>query len=124
MFEIDRLADDRLDIRMSGKLDSDGMVRALDELVEKSTGIRKGKMLFDVVDYHLPSFKAIAIELARLPSMLGFIRQFARAAVLTEKKWLKVASEIEGALIPGLEIRAFARDQRSEAEAWLEEAGA
>ena len=42
-----------------------------------------------------------------------------RAAVLTEKTWLKKASEFEGALIPGLEIKAFDRDQIAEAEAWI-----
>lgn len=120
MFQIDRVFDDRLDIRMSGKLDSAGMNRALDELLEASRGIENGKMLYDVVDYHLPSLKAIAIEFSRLPSMLGFIRQFRRAAVLTDKSWLKAASEIEGALLPGLEIKAFDRDRRAEAVAWLE----
>jgi hypothetical protein len=30
-----------------------------------------------------------------------------------------MASEIEGALYPGLEIKAFARDQKKAAEAWF-----
>jgi hypothetical protein len=38
---------------------------------------------------------------------------------LSDKTWLKKASELEGILIPGLEIKAFDRDQKSEAEAWL-----
>ena len=76
-------------------------------------------MLYDVVDYHLPSFGAIGIEFSRLPSMLGLMKKFDRAAVLTDKAWLKIASEIEGALYPGLEIKAFSRDQKVEAEAWL-----
>ena len=52
--------------------------------------------------------------------MFGLIRKFDRAAVLTDKTWLKKASELEGALFPGLEIKAFDRDQKEEAEAWLE----
>lgn len=121
MFKVERVGKNRLDIQMSGKLNSEDMVKALNELVEKCKGIKNGKLLFDVVDYHLPSFKAISIEMSRIPSMLGFIKQFKRAAVLSERTWLKVASEIEGALIPGLEIKAFNRDQRAEAEAWLGE---
>jgi hypothetical protein len=40
--------------------------------------------------------------------------------VLSNKAWLKTISEIEGRLMPGLEIKAFSREEKSEAEAWLE----
>ena len=120
MFQIKRVSEDRLDIEMSGKLNSEDMEMALDELIEKSKGIGNGKMLYDVVDYHLPSLGAIAIELSRIPSMLGFIRKFNRAAMLCDDNWLKIISEMEGSLIPGLEIKAFSRKQRPEAEAWLD----
>jgi hypothetical protein len=119
MFKIMRSGDNRLDIEMSGKLDSEEMRVALDELVSKSKDIEHGTMLYDVVDFHLPSLNAIAIEFSRLPSMLGFITQFDRAAVLTDKTWLKKVSEFEGFLIPGLEIKAFSRDRKTEAEVWL-----
>ena len=96
MFQIKRASEDRLDIEMSGKLNSEDMGMALDELIEKSEGIENGKMLYDIVDYHLPSLSAIAIELSRIPSMLGFIRKFNRAAVLSDESWLKIISEMEG----------------------------
>lgn len=120
MIEIKRIDENRLDIVMSGRLDSDGMRDALDELVEKSEGISNGRMLYDVVDYQLPTLRAITIEFARLPRMLGLIRQFSKAAVLTDKSWLKTISELEGKLIPGLQIRAFEREERTTAERWLE----
>ncbi|SDK54425.1 STAS/SEC14 domain-containing protein [Microbulbifer yueqingensis] len=120
MLRVIRNGPDRLDIEMSGRLGSRDMQQALDELLEKSHGIHAGKMLFDVIDYHLPTPAAIAIELSRLPSMLRFIGKFQRAAVLTDERWLKTLSELEGKLMPGLEIRAFPRAQRGAAEAWLE----
>ena len=120
MFKVERVSKERLDIQMSGKLDSAGMSEALDELVEKSEGIESGKMLFDVIDYHLPSFGAMTIELYRMPRMLGWIRKFRRAAVLSDKSWLKKISEWEGKLIPGLVIKGFERDDRASADAWLE----
>ena len=119
MFKVTRVGENRLDIEMSGKLDAEQMEKALDELVAKSEGIESGKMLYDIVDYHLPSFDAVILEFSRFPSMLGFMKKFERAAVLTDKAWLKMASEFEGAVIPGLEIKAFKRDQKAEAEAWL-----
>ncbi len=119
MFKVERAGDNRLDISLSGKLDSENLKRALDELLAKSDGIEKGKMLFDVIEYNLPSISAIGIEFSRLPSMLRFIRKFSKAAVLTDEDWIGKISELEGALIPGLEIRAFARSQNADAEAWL-----
>jgi len=121
MFKVTKIDIDRLDIELSGKLNADDMRTALDELVEKSQGIQNGKMLYDVVEFHIPSLEAIAIELSRLPAMLGLIQNFSRAAVLSDKTWLKKISELEGTLIPGLEIKAFNRDQKEAAETWLSE---
>ncbi len=119
MFKVTRVNENRLDIEMSGKLDTEQMKKALDDLVSKSEGIEGGRMLYDVVDFHMPSLGAIGLEFSRLPSMLRLVSKFDKAAVLADKKWLKKASEIEGALYPGLEIKAFDRDQKAEAEAWL-----
>jgi hypothetical protein len=119
MFKINQNGENRLDIELGGKLNAEQMRIALDELVEKSKNIEKGKMLYDVINFHLPSLEAIAIEFSRLPSMFGLLKKFDRAAVLTDKTWLKKVSEFEGAFFPGLEIKAFDRDQKEEAEAWL-----
>ena len=119
MFKVEQNGMNRLDIEVSGKLNAGEMRVALDELVSKSKNIEKGKMLYDVIDFHLPSLDAIAIEFSRLPSMFRFLKKFERAAVLTDKTWLKKVSELEGVLFPGLEIKAFDRDQKGKAEAWL-----
>ncbi len=119
MFKITQNGMNRLDIEMSGKLDAEGMKIALDELINKSKDIENGKMLYEIIDFHLPSLKAIGIEFSRIPSMFGFLKKFDRAAVLTDKTWLKKISEFEGALIPGLEIKAFNSNQKVEADAWL-----
>jgi hypothetical protein len=120
MFKIERVSEDRLDIEMSGKLDSEAMAKALDELVDKSGGIENGKMLYDVIDYQLPTLGAITLEFKRMPKMFGLINRFRWAAVLSDKIWLKTISELEGKLMPGLEIKAFDRNKRAAAELWLE----
>ena len=121
MFKISKIGQNRLDIELSGKLNSEEMQTALDELESKSQDIKNGVMLYDVVEFHLPSVGAIAIEFSRLPSMFGLIRKFKKAAVLTDKNWIQKASELEGLLIPGIDIKAFNRDQKEEAESWLSE---
>ena len=119
MLKVTKNGINRLDLELSGKLDAEEMKVALDELVSKSSDIENGKMLYDVIDFHVPSLGAIGIEFSRLPSMFGLIKKFDRAAILTDKTWLKKVSEFEGALYPGVEIKAFNRDQKTEAETWL-----
>ncbi len=120
MFKVILNGINRLDIELSGKLNSDDMKTALDELVNKSENIENGKMLYDIVEFHLPSIGAIGIGFSRLPSMFKLMRKFDHAAVLTDKTWIKKVSEFEGFLFPGMEIKAFNRDQKEEAESWLE----
>ena len=119
MFKVIKSSENRLDIEMSGKLDAESMRAALDELVDKSNNIENGKMLYTIIDFQLPTISAIGIEFSRLPSMLGLMKKFNRAAVLTDKTWLQKVSEFEGVLFPGLEIKSFDLDQKKEAESWL-----
>jgi len=95
------------------------MRRALDDFASKCKGIERGRMLYRIDEFALPTLGAIALEFSRLPEMFRVVRRFERAAVLVDEAWLRKASEIEGAHIPGLEIRAFERDQEAEADAWL-----
>ncbi len=119
MFKVIENGTNRLDIEISGKLDAESMKVALDELVSKSESIQNGIMLYTIIDFQLPTISAIGIEISRLPAMFGLMKKFNRAAVLTDKTWLKKVSEFEGILFPGLEIKAFNFDQKEEAEAWL-----
>ncbi|MBK1723237.1 STAS/SEC14 domain-containing protein [Thiocystis violacea] len=119
MFKVQRTGPNRVDIELSGKLDADSMKVALDALVRETEGIEQGRMLYDVVDFHLPSLGGIALEFSRLPSMLSLMTRFDRVAVLTDKNWIQSVSEFEGRVFPGLEIKAFDRDQGVEADAWL-----
>ncbi len=119
MFKVIPNSQDRLDIELSGKLDAQDMASALDELESQSKNIENGKMLYDIIDVHIPSIGAIGVELSRLPALFRLMKKFQRVAVLTDKSWLKKLSELEGVLYPGLEIKAFSRNQKTQAEAWL-----
>ena len=100
MFRIIQSGNNRLDIVLSGKLDAEGMIAALDDLADKSRHIENGRMLYDIIDFHFPSLAAIKVEFARLPAMIGLMKKFDRAAVLTDKAWLQKVSELEGLFTP------------------------
>lgn len=120
MFQVTRESDSRLNVEFSDKLDKETMKRLLDELMAKSVDISQGALLLRIDEFDFPSLGAIGVELSRMPSLFRFIRRFDRAAVVVDKAWVRKASAIEGALIPGLDLKAFDLSQSAEAEAWLQ----
>lgn len=119
MFNVKINGANRLDIEFGGKLNSDDMKAALDELVDKSRNIANGKMLYRIGDFDLPTLGAIGVEISRLPELFKLIGRFEKVAVIADQDWVRAASKIEGALIPGLEIKAFETGEETDAEAWL-----
>lgn len=119
MFQVIANGENRLDIELNGKLNADDMKVAIDDLVRKSDKIENGMLLYKINDLDFPSLGAIGIELSRLPELFRLFKKFDRAAVLADKEWIKKISEFEGALIPGLDIKAFNLDEKMEAETWL-----
>jgi len=120
MFHVTRIGDSRIDVDFSGKLDSSEMRFALDELMRKSEGIEHGQMLCRIGDFDWPTLGAVAVELSRIPEVFRLIRRFDRCAVVCAREWVRKASMLEGALIPGLAVKAFDAQQVTEAHNWLE----
>ncbi len=83
--------------------------------------MKHGRMLYRITDFAMPTFGAFAVEFERLPKLFALVGRFDRCAVLTDTAWLRTAAEIEGALIPGLEVKAFDLGRAEAAEAWLNE---
>ena len=119
MFSVRKNGKNRLDINMSCKLNADSMSDVIDEMATKSSNIKNGVMLYTIKDLQLPTLGAIGVEISRLPTLLRLIKKFDRAAVLTNKNWIKKLSAIEGALMPGLEIKSFNLEEEKEAIDWL-----
>ena len=119
MFKVTANGINRLDIELSGKLDAEEMKIALNEFIKKAENIKNGTMLYDIIDFHLPSLGAIAVKFSQLLLLFDLMKKFDRVAILTEKTWLRKIGELEGVLFPKLEIKAFTRDKKAAAEAWL-----
>jgi hypothetical protein len=119
MFRVVSNGPNRIDLEFAGKLDADDMRVGLDELINKAQGIEHGRMLYRIGDFDIPTFGALGAEFSRIPELFKLIRKFDRVAVLADQGWIKKVSEIEGALFPGVDIKAFSLDEEIEAEAWL-----
>jgi len=121
MLKITRPSANRLDIELRGTIDAETMRQALDDLFEESQGIENGRMFYRITDFSLPTAEAIGVELRHLPKLFQLIGKFDRCAVLSDEGWLRRVAEIEGAFLPGLDIKSFELKDSEAAEAWLGE---
>ena len=119
MFKVVKNGANRIDIEINGKLNSSDMKVAIEDLLRSSKDIEHGQMLYRINEFDIPTFGAMAMEFSYLPQLFKLVRRFDRVAVLADKSWVKKVSEIEGALIPGLEMKAFNLDEKAKAENWL-----
>jgi hypothetical protein len=120
MFKISKPSANRLDIELSGTLNAETMRTALDQLLEQSEGIKDGKMLYRINDFEIPTMGALVVELQLMPKLFSLVGKFGRCAVLSDAAWIRTAAEIEGAIIPSLEIKAFPLSAAQAAEDWLD----
>lgn len=120
MLKIEKKSNTRVDIGLSGALDSQAMREGLDALIKASEDVEHGVMLYRIENFSLPTFGALSVEFGKLPELFSLLGKYDRCAVLCDRAWLRAAAEFEGALIPGLSIKAFQLGETAAAEAWLE----
>jgi len=119
MLKITEKSPNRIDITISGKIDDAMMTSGLDDLIAKSEGVNSGVMLYTLTDFELPTLKAMGVEFSRLPKLFGLLSKYKRIAVVSDAGWVRTWAEIEGAVIPGIDIKSFDLAGKADAEKWL-----
>jgi hypothetical protein len=65
------------------------------------------------------SLSAIAEELKHLSLVFRMIRQIERVAIVADAGWVRLASRIESAVIPGVHYEVYERHEAAHAREWL-----
>lgn len=121
MFTVTKKPEGRIDIEISGSLSSNDMRGGLDQLLEAAEDVEHGVMLYRISGFTMPTLGALSVELQKLPQLLSLLGKFDRCAVISDQAWIRTAAEIEGTMIPGLEIKAYKPEEEPLAEQWLTE---
>ena len=119
MLTVTKPSPNRVDLHLEGEIDAEVMRRGLDDLLKHAQDVNEGRMLYTIKGFSFPTLGAMGVEFGYLPKLFGLLGRFDRCAVCTDTGWLKTAAEVEGAMIPGLEIKGFDLDETEQAEAWL-----
>ena len=119
MLNITRLSPRAIEMVAEGRL-TDAEVRpALKQLEQILDEIPRLDILADVRGSPSISFAAIGEQLQHLPLAFRMIRQCERVAIVADETWVRVASRIESALIPGVSYEVYERHEEAHARAWL-----
>lgn len=119
MMNITKAGSNRVDVDFSGKIDSAQMTKVLDDIFTAIEDMEHGLLLYRIGKLEMPTLGAIAVELANLPKIFRMLRKIDRIAVVCDQDWIQTWTDIEGKLIPGVEMKSFDLDDEDEAVEWL-----
>ena len=124
MLEFINTRDDVLAVTISGRLAGPDLTAVMDRL-------ERAMADHDKVHVFVETHALDGIELSDLPGylaralpMFGKLRHFGRVAVVADPRWVRNATRIESAVLPGISYRTFEPEQRDEALAWVQDAPA
>ncbi len=105
--------------RVSGKVTKEDVELAwasLDAALDEAETIG---LYAEVVGLDGFTLAGLVEDLARGIKALGEWGRFARYAVVSDKAWLRTLADLEGKLLPGIEIRTYTPEEAPAAVAWL-----
>jgi hypothetical protein len=105
--------------RVAGTVTAEDYDKIIPALEEKLNEHEEIGILADLTDLEDMTRDALRRDLQYGLSKLGELHRFQRAAVVSEKQWIKAATEMTGALFPQIEARVFPADEKTQALEWV-----
>ena len=99
--------------RFTGQLTGDDYDACIADLETRLAGFPRIAVVSDLSDMQGVSLDAVGKDLRYAASKLGEFGRFARAAIVTDKRWLVTVTEFAAHPMPNTEVRTFAQDERA-----------
>jgi hypothetical protein len=118
----DNLASDSevIAVRITGRLNRDEIIEIADRVEQALRGRDKVHIFAEISDYHGFDWTVMSEYLPRALKMIGQRERFGRIAVVTDIGWVRLATQIESALLPGISYETYTLEERDQALAWVE----
>jgi hypothetical protein len=105
-------------MRVSGRIEKEDVERGI-AAVEEALARQDRIALYAEVTMSGMTPGAFARDLGYGLRHLGELRRFARMAVVTEQEWVRRIVQMQGRILPQMEVRTFTAGDRDEALAWV-----
>lgn len=119
MFEFtETAADDLVGIRVKGKVTAKDIERAIGKIESKLKQHDQVSLVAEIEELSGISPGALLKDITYGLQQLPHLDRFHRAAVVTDKRWIRAAVKLESRILPSVEVNSFYRREREAAYEW------
>jgi len=104
---------------ITGNIQPESMSQGLDWIHELDAQDDNFNLRIDMAQAEFDDLAAISQEFKRVATVLRHSKSSKKCALMTDSMFLRNSAKVEGAVIPGLEVRTFDLDETTPAERWL-----
>lgn len=119
MIEIISAPENVAAFRVAGTVTAEDYDRIIPTIEEKLSDYKDIGVLTDLTDFEDMTADALKRDLQYGLSKLGELHRFKRAAVISDKQWIKAATDMAGSLFPQIETRVFSEKEKTQALNWI-----
>ncbi|MBY6207919.1 MULTISPECIES: STAS/SEC14 domain-containing protein [Halomonas] len=117
--QIPHPADHVVAIRAGGTVTAQELQQAIDLIEAAKKRYPKVSMVAELDDLRWMTLTALLRDLGYGLTQIGELDHYHRAAVITDKEWIKHVAHLEDRLVKKIEIRTFSHKERDAAMAWV-----
>lgn len=114
-----KLEDKIVHMSITGNIKPESMTQGLDWIHELDAEDDDFNLRIDMAQSEFDDLAAISAEFKRVATVLRHSKSAKKCALMTDSMFLRNSAKVEGAVIPGLEVRTFDLDETTPAERWL-----
>ena len=118
MLDFIEAPDHAIAVRLSGKITGDDLSRVMDRLDRLMTETGEVHVFVETEGIDAIEIKSLPSHFARAMPLFGKLDRFGRVAVVADQPWMRFATRLESALLPGISYRTYLPEERDEALAW------
>lgn len=119
MLELMETRDDVLAVTISGQITGDDLATTMERLEQAFARHDTVHVFVETRSLAGIELSDLAGHVARAMPMFGKLQRFGRVAVVADQGWVRGATRVESAVLPGISYRVFEPEQRDEALAWV-----
>lgn len=120
MIDIERLSPTAHRVVIYGEVTRDDIAAFIAFVKAQDAAGEGGNVLFDFTAMAtMPPLSAITLELANIVPLMRWVWRLDRIAVVSDEAWMRAASRIESALLPGVTYVVYDSDEAEAARAWV-----